>query len=236
LNVIEREAVSRRLDVKSDVLDGDPVAIAAEVDGRLSDIEWPFEYHAEVLGDYADREAARDRLLSFALAAAVGIFLLLQACFGSWRLAILAFLALPVALVGGVLAAALGGGLIHLGSLAGFLAVSGIAARQGVMLFRHYQDLEQRPGESFGPGVVSRGSGDQFEPILTAAITTAVALLPLVLFGDIAGLEIAHPMAVVILGGLITSTLLHLFIMPALYFSLGPSAEPEVRGREFHAA
>ena len=71
---------------------------------------------------------------------------------------------------------------------------------------------------------------------MATAITTAAALLPLVLFGDSAGLEIAHPMAVVILGGLVTSTLLHLFIMPALYFSLGPSPEPEVRGREFHAA
>jgi Cu/Ag efflux pump CusA len=236
LNVIKREAVSRRLDVEANVRGGDSVAVAAEVDRRLNEIQWPLEYHAEVLGNYADRQAARNRVLAFALAAAVGTFLLLQACFGSWRLATLAFLALPVALVGGVLAAALGGGMLLLGSLAGFLAVLGIAARQGIVLIKHYQHLEQQEGETFGPGLVSRGAGEQFAPILTTAVTTAVAFLPLVLLGDIAGLEIAHPMAVVVLGGLVTSTLLYLFVVPALYLSLGSSPEPEVRGREFHAA
>ena len=131
LNVIEREAVSRRLDVEASVLDGDPVAVAAEVDRRLDEIQWPLEYHAEVLGNYAERQAARNRLLAFALAAAVGTFLLLQACFGSWRLATLAFLALPAALAGGVLAAALGGGTLLLGSLAGFLAVLGDRGASG---------------------------------------------------------------------------------------------------------
>jgi Cu/Ag efflux pump CusA len=236
LNVIKREAVSRRLDVEANVRGGDSVAVAAEVDRRLNEIQWPLEYHAEVLGNYADRQAARNRVLAFALAAAVGTFLLLQACFGSWRLGTLAFLALPVALVGGVLAAALGGGMLLLGSLAGFLAVLGIAARQGIVLIKHYQHLEQQEGETFGPGLVSRGAGEQFAPILTTAVTTAVAFLPLVLLGDIAGLEIAHPMAVVVLGGLVTSTLLYLFVVPALYLSLGSSPEPEVRGREFHAA
>jgi Cu/Ag efflux pump CusA len=234
LNVIEREAVSRRLDVEASVHDGDPVAIAAEVDRRLSEIQWPLEYHAEVLGNYADRQAARNRLLAFALAAAVGTCLLLQACFGSWRLATLAFLALPAALAGGVLAAALGGGMLLLGSLAGLLAVLGIAARHGIMLIKHYQQLE-REGETFGPGLVLRGAREQFAPILTTAVTTAAAFLPLVLFGDIAGLEIAHPMAVVVLGGLVTSTLLYLFVVPALYLSWWSSPEPEMRGRELNA-
>jgi Cu/Ag efflux pump CusA len=236
LNVIKREAVSRRLDVEANVRGGDSVAVAAEVDRRLNEIQWPLEYHAEVLGNYADRQAARNRVLAFALAAAVGTFLLLQACFGSWRLGTLAFLALPVALVGGVLAAALGGGMLLLGSLAGFLAVLGIAARQGIVLIKHYQHLERHEGETFGPGLVLRGTREQLAPILTTAVTTAAAFLPLVLFGDIAGLEIAHPMAIVVLGGLVTSTLLYLFVVPALYLSLGSSPEPEVRGREFHAA
>jgi CzcA family heavy metal efflux pump len=236
LNVIRREAVSRRLDVEANVRDGDPVAIAAEVDRRLDEVQWPLEYHAEVLGNYADRQAARSRLLAFAVAAAIGIFLLLQACFGRWRLAALGFLALPAALTGGVLTVALGGGVLLLGSLAGLLAVLGIAARHGIVLIKHYQHLEQREGEAFGPGLVLRGAREQFAPILTTAITTAVALLPLVLFGDIAGLEIAHPMAVVVLGGLVTSTLLYLFVVPALYLSFGSSPEPEVRGREFNVA
>jgi CzcA family heavy metal efflux pump len=236
LNVIQREAVSRRLDIEANLRDGDPVAVAAEVDRRLDEIDWPLEYHAEVLGNYADRQAARNRLLAFAVAAAIGMFLLLQACFGSWRLATLGFAALPLALTGGVLAAALGGGMLLLGSLAGFLAVLGIAARHGIVLIKHYQHLEQQEGASFGPQLVLRGAQEQFAPILTTAATTAVAFLPLLLFGDIAGLEIAHPMAVVVLGGLVTSTLLYLFVVPALYLSFGSNPEPEVHGRELNAA
>jgi Cu/Ag efflux pump CusA len=236
LNVIEREAVSRRLDVEAKVRDGDPIAVAAEVDRRLDEIDWPLEYHAEVIGNYTEQQAARNRLLAFAIAAAIGIFLLLQACFGSWRLATLGFLALPAALAGGVLTAALGGGMLLLGSLAGFLAVLGIAAHHGIVLIKHYQHLEQREGETFGPELVLRGAREQFAPMLTTAVTTAVAFLPLVLFGDIAGLEIAHPMAVVVLGGLVTSTLLYLFVVPALYLSLGSSPEPDMRGRELNVA
>jgi CzcA family heavy metal efflux pump len=236
LNVIRREAVSRRLDVEADVRDADPVALAAEVDRRLNEIDWPLEYHAEVLGNYADRRAARNRLLAFAVAAAIGIFLLLQACFGSWRVATVGFLALPMALTGGVLAVALGGGMLSLGSLSGFLAVLGIAARQGIGLIRHCQHLDQQKDETFGPGLVLRGAREQFAPILTTAITTAVAFLPLALFGDIAGLEIAHPMAIVVLGGLVTSTLLYLFVVPVLYLSFGSSPRPEVHARELNAA
>jgi Cu/Ag efflux pump CusA len=236
LNVIRREAVSRRLDVEADVRDGDPFAVAAEVDRRLNEIDWPLEYHAEVLGNHAARQAARNRVLAFAVAAAIGIFLLLQACFGSWRLATLAFLALPAALAGGVLMAALGGGVLLLGSLAGFLALLGIAARQGIGLIRHCQHLEQREGEAFGPRLALRGAREQFAPILTTAVTTAAAFLPVALFGDSPGLEIARPMAVVVLGGLVTSTLIYLFVVPALYLSFGSSPEPEVRGRELNAA
>jgi Cu/Ag efflux pump CusA len=126
--------------------------------------------------------------------------------------------------------------MLLLGSLAGFLAVLGIAARYGIVLIKHYQQLERREGETFGPGLVLRGAREQFAPILITTVTTAAAFLPLVLLGDIAGLEIAHPMAVVVLGGLVTSTLLYLFVVPPLYLSTGSSPEPQVRGREFHAA
>jgi Cu/Ag efflux pump CusA len=166
-------------------------------------------------------------MLGVAAAAALGIFLLLQAAFGSWRLASLAFLALPAALVGGVLAAFAGGGVISLGSLVGFLAVLGIAARNGIMLINHYQHLEQHEGEILGPGLVLRGARERLSPILMTAATIGLALLPLVLAGDIAGLEIEHPMAVVILGGLVTSTLLNLFVLPALYLRLASRAEPD---------
>jgi Cu/Ag efflux pump CusA len=164
----------------------------------------------------------------FALAAAVGIFLLLQAAFRSTRLAIVAFVALPSALVGGVLAAWFGGGVISLGSLVGFFTVLGIAARNGIMLINHYQHLQRFEGETFGPALVVRGARERLSPIMMTALATGFALIPLVIAGDLPGHEIEHPMAVVILGGLVTSTLLNLFLVPLLYlrFARPTAAEP----------
>ena len=137
-------------------------------------------------------------------------------------MATLVFVTLPVALVGGVLAALAGGG-ISLGSLVGFLALLGIAARNGILLINRCQQLQERPGGSFGPQLVERGTRERAAPMIMSAITTALALVPLVLLGDIAGLEIVRPMAFVILGGLVTSTWLTLVVLPALYLSLGAS-------------
>ena len=218
--VIHHEALSPRIDVVANVRGRDLGSVAGDVARRLKGVKFPLEYRAELLGEYSERQAAQKRMLSFAIAAAIGIFLLLQACFASWRLAALVFLTLPVALVGGVLAAFAGGG-ISLGSLVGFLALLGIAARNGILLISRYQHLQQHEGEPFGPGLVQRGTRERVAPILMTAVTTALALVPLVLLGDIAGLEIVRPMALVILGGLVTSTWLSLVALPALYLRLG---------------
>jgi Cu/Ag efflux pump CusA len=174
-----------------------------------------------MLGEYQERQAAQDRLLLFALAAAIGVFLLLQAAFGSTRLAILSFLTLPSALVGGILAAWLGSGVISLGTLVGFFTVLGIAARNGIMMINHFQHLEKYEGETFGPALVIRGARERLAPILMTALATGLALVPLAIAGDLPGHEIEHPMALVILGGLITSTLLNLFVVPSLYLRFG---------------
>jgi CzcA family heavy metal efflux pump len=223
-NVITHESVTRSLDVGANV-DGtrDLGSVVAEFERRLQDVEFPLEFHAELLGEYTERQAAQQRLFLFAIAAAIGILLLLQASFASWRLATLAFMTLPIALVGGVLAAYLGGGVISLGSLVGFLTVLGIVARNGIMLISHYQHLEQFEGEAFGPGLVLRGARERLVPILMTVFTTGLALVPLIIAGDIPGQEIEHPMAVVILGGLVTATLLNLFVVPALYLRFGKS-------------
>jgi Cu/Ag efflux pump CusA len=220
-NFIRRENVSRRIDVSANVSGRDLGSVVGDVERRLREIEFPLEYHAELVGEYTERQAAQARLLGFAIAAAFGIFLLLQACFGSWRLAIMAFLALPAALIGGVLASYASGGVISLGSLVGFLTVLGIASRNGILLINHYQHLEQQEGERFGPGLILRGARERLRPILMTALTTGLAISPLVLFGQIPGHEIEHPMAVVILGGLVTSTLLNLFVVPTLYARFG---------------
>ena len=141
----------------------------------------------------------------------------MQAAFGSWRLATLAFLTLPMALVGGALAAFAGGGVLSLGSLVGFFTVFGIAARNGILMINHFQHLEQHEGESFGPKLVLRGARERLSPILMTTLATGLAIVPLVAAGNIPGHEIEHPLAVVVLGGLFTSTLLNLFVMPPLY-------------------
>ena len=216
-NVIKREDASRRIDVGANVRGRDLGAVADDVERILADVEYPREYHAEVLGEYAERQAADQRLLGFAAAAAIGIFLLLNIALRSWRLASVSFLTLPTALVGGVLAAFAAGGTISLGSLVGFFTVMGIAVRNGIMLISHYQHLEREEGEPFGPGLILRGARERLAPILMTALATGLALVPLVILGDIPGHEIEYPMAVVILGGLVTSTLLNLLVVPALY-------------------
>jgi len=227
-NVIKREAVSRRIDVGANVRGRDVASVARDIENRLKTVEFPLEYRAELLGEYAERLASQKRVIGFAVAAAIGIFLLLQAAFRSWRLATAIFLTLPVALVGGVLAAFVAGGGLSLGSLVGFLAVLGIAARNGIVLIRHYQNLEEHEGESFGPALVLRGTRERFAPIVMTAVITGLALLPLALFGDIPGLEIVRPMTIVVLGGLVTSTLLNLVVVPALYLRFRSQPEPQL--------
>lgn len=226
--VIHHEALQNRIDVVADVRGRDLGGVVEAVDARLDEIEFPVEYYPALLGESAEREAAEERMLGFALAVAIGILLLLQAAFRSWRLAVVFFLALPVALVGGVVSALLDGGIVSLGSLMGFLGVLAIAVRHGIMLIKHYQHLQEQESEPFGPGLVLRGTRERFAPILITAASTAAAMVPLVVLGDIAGLEIVHPIAVVILGGLVTATLFSLHVVPALYLRFGSRREPEL--------
>ena len=143
--------------------------------------------------------------------------------FKRFRLAVLTFVTLPTALVGGAVAAYWYGGIISLGSLVGFFTVLGIVARNGIMLISHYQHLEQEEGVPFGPGLVIQGARERLAPIMMTALTTGLALVPLLMAGNIAGQEIEYPMAIVIMGGLVTSTLLNLFVVPSLYLFLGKS-------------
>jgi CzcA family heavy metal efflux pump len=225
-NAVRHEDTYRRIDVTANVRGRDLGSVARDVETAVAGIAFPQEYHPEVLGEYAERQAASTRLLLMAIIAAVVIFFLLITSFRSTRLAILSFVTLPSALVGGVLAAWLGDGVLSLGSLVGFLAVLGIAARNGIMLISHYQHLERHEGEPFGRELVLRGARERLTPILMTTLATALALVPLVVAGAVPGNEIEHPMAVVILGGLITSTLVNLFVVPSLYLRFGRRARP----------
>jgi CzcA family heavy metal efflux pump len=220
-SVVFRENDSRRIDVSANVQGRDLAAAMAEVNSRLQQVQFPLGYHMQVIGEYAERQSAQARLLVFAIAAAFGVFLILLESFGDLRLAVLGFLTLPSALVGGLLAAYFTGSVISLGSLVGFLTVFGIAARNKIMLINHYQHLERYEGEAFGLRLALRGAVERLSPIMMTALATGLALVPLVITGDIPGHEIEYPMAIVILGGLITSTLLNLFVVPSLYLRFG---------------
>jgi Cu/Ag efflux pump CusA len=218
--VIKREDVSRRIDITASVSGRSVGDVSTDVRNRLKDVQFPLEYHAALLGDHAEKQAAQGMLLAVAIAAALGVFLLLQAAFASWRLAGLTFVALPFALSGGVLLTVLADGGLSLGSLAGLLLVLGIAVRGTVALVRRYRRLRD-DGVGFGPGLVVRGTHEALGGVVATAVALALFFLPVLFFGTAAGLEIVHPMAVAVLGGLVTSTVLVAFVVPALYLVFG---------------
>jgi Cu/Ag efflux pump CusA len=141
---------------------------------------------------------------------------------------------LPMAMVGGVLAAWGGLGTITLGALVGFFTVLGISARNGILMIAHFKHLEEEEGMPFGRDLVVRGASERLSPILMTALATALALVPLIIYGDQPGQEIEFPMAIVILGGLATSTLLNLFVLPPLYLLVAgwKRPAPPARGLE----
>ncbi|MBM3765276.1 MAG: efflux RND transporter permease subunit [Acidobacteria bacterium] len=220
-NVIQHENTSRRMDVSCNVKGRDLGSVAREIEQRVRALRFAQGYHPEFLGEYAARQAARQRLIVLGCVALLAILLILHADFQSMRLAALVFISLPFALAGSVAMAFATGGILSLGSLVGFVTVIGIAARNGIMLVSHYRHLESEEGMTPGRELIVRGSMERLSPILMTALATALALLPMALSGEKPGQEIEHPMAVVILGGLLSSTLLNLLVMPALYHRFG---------------
>jgi Cu/Ag efflux pump CusA len=224
-NVIEREGQSRKIDVSANVNGRDLGSVANDVEAVIENFEFPLGYHAELFGEYAEREAASRNLLIAGSIAVIAIFFLLVTSFENWRLATLTFFTLPWALVGGLLAAFFSSGVLSLGSLVGLLTILGIATRNGIMMISHFQHLEEEEGETFGPALVQRGARERIAPIMMTALTTGLALVPLVITGNIPGQEIEYPMAIVILGGLFSSTLLNLLVVPTLYLRFGKAGQ-----------
>jgi CzcA family heavy metal efflux pump len=223
-NIIKREGQSRRIDVLANAHGRDLGHVVHDVQARLQKVDFPLGYHAEVLGEYKERQSAQHRLFWFGLAAILAIFLLLQATFRSWRLAILAFSTLPKAIFGGILAAYLfGSHVLTLGSIIGLFTVLGVVARHKIMLIDHYRHLETHEGMTFGPELVLRGARERLAPILMTTLAAGLALVPLLLTGNKPGQEIEYPMAIVIMGGLVTATVQNLFVVPSLYLRYGKS-------------
>jgi CzcA family heavy metal efflux pump len=227
-NTIKHEEQSRRVDAVADVAGRDLASTVDDVKAQLDGVDFPPGYHAEVLGEAPELNAAQNHLLIYGLIAVALIFFLIQAGLGSTRLALLVMLLLPMAIAGAVLAAKATTGILELGSLVGFLTVLGIAGRNGILMISHFQHLERVEGVPFGPKLVLRGAQERLAPILMTASATGFALVPLVVAGTVPGNEIEHPLAVTILGGLVTATLLNLFVLPSLYLAF---AKPRKEGR-----
>ena len=226
-NVIQHENTSRKIDISCNAHGRDLGSVARDIEARLKKLDLGQGYHAELMGEYAVRQASQQRLILLSLLSLAGILIVLYTDFQSVRLTTLVFISLPFALVGGVAAAFVSGGVLSLGSLVGFVTVLGIAARNGVMLISHYRHMEEQEGQVFDRDMIIRGSQERLVPILMTASATALALFPIIIGGNVPGHEIEYPMAMIIVGGLFTSTLLNLFVMPALTFHYAKSRNTE---------
>jgi Cu/Ag efflux pump CusA len=224
---INREGVFRYIDVTATVAGRDLGSVLTDVGSRLDQIPFPLEYRAEVLGAAAERQAILLRLLALVAAAAIGMLLLLQSAFASWRRAAFLFVALPTALVGAALGAIVSGGALSIGVIAGVIAVLTIAVRGAVITVDRYQNLERSPEASFEPELILDGARERLAPVLVTAIATALAMAPFIVLGGLPGLELVRPMAIVILAGLPTTLVFTLFLVPAVYLRSGPSPEPD---------
>jgi CzcA family heavy metal efflux pump len=226
-NEIHHQDVARTIEVGTNVRGRDLGSVAHEVEERLEKVDLPLGFRTEVEGEYQERQESNRRLFFWGIVAAAGIFFLLVTSFKSVRLALLSFFTLPMALVGGLLAAYFfGSGIISLGSLVGFFTILGVVARNGIMQISHFQHLEEHEGETFGPELVLRGAKERLSPILMTALCSGLALVPLLAVGSVPGQEIEYPMAIVIVGGLVTATLLNLFVVPSLYLQFAKRRPP----------
>jgi Cu/Ag efflux pump CusA len=216
-NTINRENVQRRVVVQANVSGRDLGGVIDDVRAAVNErIKLPTGYAIQYGGQFEAQEKASRQITLLSGLAVIGIFILLYIVLKSARSSFLVMANLPLALIGGVLMVFLSGGTLSIASLIGFITLFGIATRNGIMLITHYHHLIEREGCAFREAVV-RGSMERLSPILMTALVTAMGLIPLALGKGEPGKEIQQPMAVVILGGIVTSTFLNMVVLPALY-------------------
>jgi Cu/Ag efflux pump CusA len=226
-NTISRENVQRKIVVQANVAGRDLGSTVADIQQRVADrVQLPEGYFVSYGGQFESQEEATRTIGLLSALAVVLIFLLLFSEFGSTRTAVLIMANLPLALIGGIIAVMLTGGVVSIASLVGFVTLFGIATRNGILLVANYERMS-REGIPLREAI-SHGSLERLSPILMTALTAGLALLPLALGGGEPGNELQTPMAVVILGGLLSATALNMLVLPALYALYGrpPVAEP----------
>jgi Cu/Ag efflux pump CusA len=233
--VIRHDNISRSLDVTAAVRGRSVDSVVHEVRNRLASLPMPLEFHAEVLSGTTQSRAEHWRVAGVALAVVIAILLLLQSAFGSWRLAGLLLVTIPLGVSGGALAALFVDGIRTLPAMLGILTVLGIVIRNGILLIRSYLQAGADPRTGSLAEGVPAATRAQVTPIVLTALLTAAAMLPTAVSGVVGGTEVLQPLAVVVLGGLFSATLWSVFVLPALCLRLfGRPAHPDRRARPVH--
>lgn len=220
-NVISRENVQRKIVIMANVGERDLRGVINDIRAGVErDVKLPQGYYVVYGGQFESESDATRTITLLGAFVVAGIFLLLFLAFRKVRTALLIMVNLPFALIGGIVAVYFGGGVLSVASLVGFITLFGIATRNGIMMLSHYEHLQTAEGVAFRQSII-QGSMERLSPILMTALCAALGLIPLVLAGDMPGNEIQAPMGVVILGGLLSSTVLNMLVLPALYARFG---------------
>ncbi|MBF0296571.1 MAG: efflux RND transporter permease subunit [Magnetococcales bacterium] len=223
-NLINRDNMRRRIVVLANTQGRDVGAVVADVQQRLGTLTLPAGYHLSYEGQFRSQQEATRKIALLAMFSLAAIFLVLFSHFRSIALSLVIMANIPMAMVGSVAALWLSGQPLSVASLVGFITLTGIAARNGILKISHYLHLVGREGEPFGREMIVRGSLERLTPVLMTALVTALALVPLMLDADAAGKEILHPVAVVIFGGVVSSTLLDTLVTPVVVLLIGEKA------------
>ena len=221
-NMVLRENVQRRIVISCNVAGRDLGSVVQDIQRAVAQtVPMPTGYRVEYGGQFESQQSASQRLLALGVLVLAGLFMMLVLAFGRARDALLIMVNLPLALIGGVVGVFLAGGVLNVATMVGFITLFGIATRNGIMLVSHIQHLMTVEGVSDFRQAVRRGAEERLVPIVMTAMAAGLALIPLALGGGRSGSEIQTPMAIVILCGLTTSTLLNMFVVPTLYLKYG---------------
>ncbi len=240
-NTINRENVARRIVVSCNVQDRDLAGVIYDIQELEETLQLPESYWIIYGGQFEAQQAAVKQLYILSLFALLAVFVLLMKALGSWRGALLCLSNLPLAFVGAVLAIYIfSHGILSVASLIGFLTLTGIVMRNGILLITHYQHLIKYEGETFGEHVIIRGTMERLAPVMMTAFTTSLGLIPLALGAGDTGKEILHPLAITIIGGLVSATVLVQLVFPSLILKFGekaivlPGADDELDEEHLH--
>ena len=222
-NTIQREKIRRRIVIQCNTVDRGLVEVVEEIRSKLSTLSssLPPGYYFEFSGQFESQQQASRVISWLFVVALIGVFLTLFAMFRSVNLSLQIMAAIPMAFIGSVAAIALTGQTLTIASMVGFISLGGIASRNGILLLQHYMHLVKHEGESFSHAMIVRAGQERLAPVLMTALTAGIGLIPLVLAAGQPGKEILYPVATVILGGVISSTLLDFFVHPALFWLFG---------------